>query len=443
MVQKSVFILWLVLCLLFFGCKISGTVTDITDSGNPVPLEGVSITLNRATYGQIITDSEGAYNFDPVTPGTYTVTPSLSGYKFIPESREIYIDRKDINGIDGVVFDAEATDPDGPGSYRIGYYNIQYTVKPHGTYGAKIRYPAKYDGENAPKLETGEIFPAITLTNGYGLYEWQLNWIPKHLTSQGFITICFNPPFPFLPDNKIWSAGHDGAILTLKEENARDNSPIYKLLNTKKFGIFGFSMGGGGTLHAMGNNPEVSAGVVLAPAVYGIPPDSLYEAIEEIDIPVMLQAGTCDGVLSWAQDDIWNKVNKIGEMAIWDALDSRFGGGEEPFNDLLGMFGIGLVSFDVYSYFESIPTTTVKQYIEIDGANHLGFLDEGFQDGGIFYEVYKIFDKPAEISVKEQHAISKKYFTAWFQYFLNGYSDYYTDLPCLEDEGLTVCESTL
>jgi hypothetical protein len=53
---------------------LSGVVTDATTG---YPLSGVTVNLGGATT---TTDSGGNYGFSNITPGTYTVTFSKSGY---------------------------------------------------------------------------------------------------------------------------------------------------------------------------------------------------------------------------------------------------------------------------------------------------------------------------------------------------------------------------
>jgi hypothetical protein len=61
---------------------ISGQATA---SGSP--LSGVTVTLNGSRGGTTTTDSSGNYSFTEAAGGSYTVTPSLSGYTFSPTSQ--------------------------------------------------------------------------------------------------------------------------------------------------------------------------------------------------------------------------------------------------------------------------------------------------------------------------------------------------------------------
>ena len=61
--------------------SISGTV-ESDGSG----ISGVTVTLSGAVTGTTTTDSNGNYTFNGLTNGSYTVTPSKSGYSFTPDN---------------------------------------------------------------------------------------------------------------------------------------------------------------------------------------------------------------------------------------------------------------------------------------------------------------------------------------------------------------------
>src|SRR6185437_3770742 len=58
---------------------------QITASGTG--LSGVTVALSGASTATAITSSGGNYSFGSLAPGTYTVTPSRTGYTFTPPSR--------------------------------------------------------------------------------------------------------------------------------------------------------------------------------------------------------------------------------------------------------------------------------------------------------------------------------------------------------------------
>lgn len=64
--------------------SISGTVSGATTSG-------VKITLSGANTGSVFTGAGGTYTISGLVPGSYTVTPSLSGFTFAPTSKAVTI----------------------------------------------------------------------------------------------------------------------------------------------------------------------------------------------------------------------------------------------------------------------------------------------------------------------------------------------------------------
>ena len=60
--------------------------------------------------------------------------------------------------------------------------------------------------------------------------------------------------------------------------------------------------------------------------------------------------------------------------------------------------------------------------MSITGGNHIGFVDELFARLAEWLGI----DEPKGIEFAEQRRISRKYFTAWFQYHLKGFDEYYT-----------------
>ncbi len=74
--------------------SISGAVT--TSGGSA--LAGVTMTLSGAASGTTTTDTSGNYSFTGLANGTYTVTPSLTGYTFSPTSITVTVNNGNVTG---------------------------------------------------------------------------------------------------------------------------------------------------------------------------------------------------------------------------------------------------------------------------------------------------------------------------------------------------------
>ena len=82
---------------------VAGVAHSISGSAGAA---SVKLTLSGALSAAVTSASSGAYSFGGLPPGNYTVTPSLTGYTFSPDSRPASIGNVDLSGID---FNAIAT----------------------------------------------------------------------------------------------------------------------------------------------------------------------------------------------------------------------------------------------------------------------------------------------------------------------------------------------
>ncbi|MCX7771116.1 MAG: carboxypeptidase regulatory-like domain-containing protein, partial [Proteobacteria bacterium] len=73
--------------------SISGTIT----SGG-APIEGVTVTLTGSVNAETTTNALGAYIFNNLPNGTYTITPSHPNYNFAPINRTITINGANVIG---------------------------------------------------------------------------------------------------------------------------------------------------------------------------------------------------------------------------------------------------------------------------------------------------------------------------------------------------------
>lgn len=265
--------------------------------------------------------------------------------------------------------------PDKPGPYPIGSFKVWYLVIPYGLYQATIRYPATVNGQRTPVNISATPCPSIVVANGFAASETQITWIPEHLTSYGYVTLCFTPPHRVSFDPTQWALGFLHGITSLQKQNKRSWSPIYDALDGETWGAIGLSMGGGGCVEATGlPGSPIDASVALAPA--GFP--EVYAAASDILVPIQLQVGTVDRII--------------------------------PPDHVLEI------------YTEHLTNDTTKEYLAITGGNHIGFIDEEY---ALLAQQWGIDNLPG-ISVEQQHNISRTYFTAWFQYHLRHLDEYYT-----------------
>lgn len=73
----------------------ASTATTYSISGS-TGITGVTVTLSGANTGSVVSGTSGAYTFSGLLAGTYSLTPSLSGYTFSPTSSPITITNANI-----------------------------------------------------------------------------------------------------------------------------------------------------------------------------------------------------------------------------------------------------------------------------------------------------------------------------------------------------------
>jgi len=171
------------------GFAVSGTIT----SGG-VGLSGVTVTAGSASD---VTSSDGTYTISGLANGTYTVTPSLSGYTFTPVNRSVTGSNADVTGVNFIAVDLSST------------YSISGTITVSST------------GLSGVTVMAGSAW-AITLENGtytiYGLANGTYTVTP---TLSGYT---------FSPVNRTVTVS--GANVTGKDFSATAVSGAYSISGT-------------------------------------------------------------------------------------------------------------------------------------------------------------------------------------------------------------------
>lgn len=145
--------------------------------------------------------------------------------------------------------------PLGPFSYTsfgLSSWNV------YGFGGGDIFYPT-----NAP---SGSL-AAIAICPGYLGTSETIDWWGPRLASHGFIVLVMDPNSiydqPTSRANQLMACQDE-----LADQNNTPGSPIYGMVDSSRMGLMGHSMGGGGTLiatEANANNPNLKAAIPLAP----------------------------------------------------------------------------------------------------------------------------------------------------------------------------------
>ena len=171
---------------------------------------------------------------------------------------------------------------------EIGPYNVESISEKDGMRngpdysGATLFYP-----ENA-------LLPlaSIILVPGYVTSETTIqNWGP-FFASHGIVTMTIGT-------NSIFDQPEDrkdallDALITLKDENTRVNSPLYNSIDTNRFALGGWSMGGGGAQFAAVEDTSSSIKAIIAMCPW-LNTLTLSSSDLDHDSPVLIFSGQID-----------------------------------------------------------------------------------------------------------------------------------------------------
>ncbi|GAB3650110.1 alpha/beta hydrolase [Glycomyces tarimensis] len=188
------------------------------------------------------------------------------------------------------------------GHYSVSSTSVSGFVSGFG--GGTIYYPTtRSDGD----------FGAVAVAPGYTASSSTMEWLGPRIASQGFVvfTIDTNSRYDF--------PGQRADQLNAALEYLVDDSNVSDRIDPDRLAVMGHSMGGGGSLEATDDNPDIQASIPLTP---------------------------------WHSDKTWNGVS----------TPTLIFGAE---NDTIASVGSHSERF-----YSSIPSSTDKIYIELDGASH-------------------------------------------------------------------------
>ncbi|MGI5166538.1 alpha/beta hydrolase [Spirillospora sp. CA-253888] len=156
-------------------------------------------------------------------------------------------------------------------------------------------------------------FGAIAMSPGYTADQSSLAWLGPRLASQGFVVFIIDTLTRFdQPDSR-------GRQLQAALDHLTQRSTVRSRIDATRLGVMGHSMGGGGSLEAALDRPNLQAAIPLAP---------------------------------WNLTKNWSGV-RVPTMVIGAENDS-----------------IAAVDSHSIPFYTSIPAASEKAYLELDGASH-------------------------------------------------------------------------
>ena len=149
-------------------------------------------------------------------------------------------------------------------------------------FGSTIYYPQN----------TTSILASIIIIPGYNTFESSMqNWGP-FLASHGIVCMTIGT-------NSIWDLVNtrkealQDALISLKAENTRINSPLFNELDTNRVALGGWSMGGGGAQLAAVEDSTIKAIIALCP---WIDPAQASSFLLNQTVPIILFSGQIDAI---------------------------------------------------------------------------------------------------------------------------------------------------
>ena len=190
-------------------------------------------------------------------------------------------------------------------------------------YGSTIYYP-----EN-----TSDLLPSIIIIPGYAWQEISIQAWGSFLASHGIVcmTIGTNSIFDEVIDRK--KALQD-ALISLKAEQVRINSPLFNKLDTNLIALGGWSMGGGGAQLVAVEDPSIKAILAFCP---WINPTDVSPALLNHNTPILIFSGQIDVIAPpGVHADVQYNYTPISTKKLKYEV---IGGGHTIANTPLGGFG--------------------------------------------------------------------------------------------------------
>ncbi|MDI6099944.1 alpha/beta hydrolase [Actinoplanes sp. NEAU-A12] len=164
-----------------------------------------------------------------------------------------------------------------------------------------------------PTTTADGTFGAIAISPGFTAYWSSISWLGPRLASHGFVVIGIET------NTTSDQPGSRGAQLLAALDHLTQRSSVRSRIDPSRLAVAGHSMGGGGSLEAASSRPSLQAAVPLAP---------------------------------WNTDKTWSEL-RVPTLIIGGESDS-----------------IASVSSHSIPFYNSIPASAEKAYLELNNASH-------------------------------------------------------------------------
>ena len=135
---------------------------------------------------------------------------------------------------------------------------------------------------------TTAAFACIAIVPGFFSVQSSVSAWGPFLASHGIVSIIFDTN-SLLDSPTARADGLLDALETMRQENTRSDSPLYGLIDDSRFGVMGWSMGGGGAQLAAVIDPSLKAVIALCPWLSSPNSTTLNH-----QVPVLILSGEVD-----------------------------------------------------------------------------------------------------------------------------------------------------
>ena len=205
---------------------------------------------------------------------------------------------------------------------------------------ATVHYP---DGATPP-------FPIIAVVPGFASPQSSIQTWGPFLASHGIVTMTIGTNSTADPPATRELALMD-ALDSLSGENTRTGSPIVGKLDLTRKAVMGWSMGGGGTLLAANDHPELKAAVGICAWNPGF-------QYTKITVPTLMFAGTADTLAGGQSQGFYTSIPAMTPKELYEVNGGSHFVANDPAgeNKQIGLMGLSwlevfLVGDDRYRQF--------------------------------------------------------------------------------------------
>lgn len=221
---------------------------------------------------------------------------------------------------------ARGDDPTEASATAAGPYNVETYSNGFATPAGVTSHTVHYPTDAEPP------FAGVAVVPGFVSPESSIQRWGPFLASHGIVTVTIGVPGGDQPNARATKLM--GTIASIKAENTRSGSPLEGKLAVGCMGVSGWSMGGGGTLMAVSENPDLKAGVSFA--AWGP------RGAASNQVPVLMFEATADALAANMSDGFYAQTPNTTPKMLFEVQGSSHNVANSPTNHdgIIGRYGL-------------------------------------------------------------------------------------------------------